>query len=184
MSGSEAVETNWKNAWNTPTVSCPPMSIWPASTAIVTWHRRMTKRMAGPTAFVRKSDDAEARARSCAASSISLALASSRPNALMTARPLYASSTRPVRAPSDACRAAATLIVRVANTLVTRSAAAANARKMHVRRTSTVNMTTTAPHTVMTLVSSCNTPRWSTSESLSRSFVARLIVSPGWCASK
>ena len=88
VSGSAPEATYWKNAWKMPTVSWPASSIWPAMTAMVTWHRRSMKRMMGPTALVRKSDLALVVASSSAAASISAALASSRPKALMTARPV------------------------------------------------------------------------------------------------
>ena len=45
-------------------------------------------------------------------------------------------------------------------------------------------MMPTAPTYVSALMMICRRPRCSTSETLSRSFVARDSVSPGWCASK
>ena len=80
--------TYWKNAWKTPTEICPMTSMPPARRPMVTWQRRMSRRIAGAIAWVTKSAVPEASASASAASRISAALASSRPKALMTARPL------------------------------------------------------------------------------------------------
>ena len=144
----------------------------------------MTKRMAGPTDCVRKSENADAIASSCAALPISATLASSRPNALMTARPEYACSTQPVSLPSDACLEAVAVRVCIAKNLVTSSATEANAVKTSASLTLTENMRMTARRNVRPEFTTCMRPRCSTSLTLSRSFVARLIVSPGWWRSK
>ena len=86
--GSLAVLTYWKKAWNTPTVSRPASSMPPASTPMATSEQRTMKRTAGPTALVRKSARALARATASAASASSRELARSRPKEQMTARPL------------------------------------------------------------------------------------------------
>ena len=88
QSGSLPTFTYWKNAWKTPTVSCPARSIPPAITEMVTSERRTRRRTAGAVALARKSAEALVRASSSAEARISAALSRSRPKALMTARPL------------------------------------------------------------------------------------------------
>ena len=82
------------------------------------------------------------------------------------------------------CRAAATLSVRAETTFVTPTLAATHTAKTAVSRRLKVAIITMAPASVVAAMMSWSSPRCSTSESLSRSLVARLMVSPGWRASK
>ena len=184
VSGSVAFVMNWKNAWKVPTVSVPASTIMPARTPQHTCAKRVTKRMAGLANSVMKSTSALATASSAETAATSAADASSRPKALMTVRPEYASSTTSVRRPSTACLRAASRIVRAVTRRVTASDASAKSRKTPPSAGLHVSIIATEPTSATELDMSCSTPRCSTSETLSRSFVARLMTSPGWCASK
>ncbi len=66
-----------------------------------------------------------------------------------------------------------------ATNLVSSSEAAEKARNTDPSTTLYESMTPTAPTNMSALMMICSRPRWSTSETLSRSFVARLMMSPG-----
>ena len=86
--------------------------------------------------------------------------------------------------PKAACLAEATRRVRAAKNLVTSRATTQKPTKIIASGTLMVSITATAPTTVSAEMRICRRPRWSTSETLSRSLVARLMVSPGWWLSK
>ena len=142
------------------------------------------RRMAGETAFVMKSAH-ELTWASTSDFALTLArLGLSRPKALMTRRPEYASSIPPVSSPKTAWRRAAMASVFADTAFVATKAASENARNMPVSMRLCSPIMITDPMRVQLAMISCRSPRCITSEILSRSFVAWLMVSPGLCASK
>ena len=102
----------------------------------------------------------------------------------MTIRPEYASSTTPESSPTFFWRAAANVSVFFDTIFVTAIDSSDDTKKIVASSALYTYIMINDPMTDPTAVSSVNTPRCSTSDILSRSFVARLTMSPGLLESK